>query len=160
MLPAFLKQPVTRDTSTRVDTVTGTVDELAVTVTETTSVIDGISGQWGVSVDINGKVIGLVKLDGSATGSTFTVLADKFIIRRPSTTDDIQAFVVGLVNGTTTVGINGNLVVDDTILARHINVSTLSAIVADVGTLTAGLIQSANGKVEFDLTDGRLRILS
>ena len=37
-----------------------------------------------------------------------------------SETDVQQVFIVGNVNGTPTVGINGSLVVDNTILARHI----------------------------------------
>jgi hypothetical protein len=63
----------------------------------------------------------------------------------------ITAFVVGLVGGIPTVGINGNLVVDDTILARHIDVSSLSAITADIGTITAGVLQSTDGLMVIDL---------
>jgi hypothetical protein len=48
--------------------------------------------------------------------------------------------------------------VDDTILARHIDVSTLSAIAANIGTVTAGLIQSADGKSYWNLTTGEFVI--
>jgi len=134
------------------------VNQANVSITEIRQVTDGLGARWGIAVNVDNKVVGLVRLDGDVTQSSFTVLADKFIVRHPTTTTDIQAFVVGQINGVSTVGINGNLVVDDTILARHLNVDTLSAITGNVGTLTAGVIQSANGKMVIDLTNGFLRI--
>jgi hypothetical protein len=53
------------------------------------------------------------------------------------------------------VGINGNLFVDGSIGARSITVGTLSALTGNVGTLVAGVLQNANGKTIFDLTNGR-----
>lgn len=54
--------------------------------------------------------------------------------------------MTGLVAGVPTVGINGNLLVDGTILADALAVNLpLSAITADLGTVTAGRIQSASG---------------
>lgn len=143
-----------KTTSTEITTVSTTVNDLTTTVTQTQASVDGLSGQWGVAIDVNGKVIGLVRLDGGATGSTFTVLADKFIIRHPTTTTDIQAFVVGLVNGVSTVGINGNLVVDDTILARHLSISELSELVSDAGIIVDGTLKDASNTYEFRIADG------
>jgi hypothetical protein len=134
---------------------------VATTVTNHTASINGLSAQWGVSIDVNGKVIGLVRLDGGATGSTFTVLADKFIIRRPSSTDEIQAFVVGLVNGVSTVGINGNLVVDDTILARHLSVTSLDAITANFGdAVFEGVAKGTDEKLIIDFDTPRIRMVA
>ena len=148
-----------KSTATRVETVATTVNDVTTTVTEISESVNGIEGRWGVGIDVNGKVIGLVRLDGGATGSTFTVLADKFIVRHPTTTTDIQAFIVGMVNGISTVGINGNLVVDDTILARHIDVSSLSSITADVGTVTAGVVRSSDSKFVIDLNNKTIDIV-
>lgn len=121
--------------------------------------VDGIEARWGVAIDLNGHVVGLVQLSGDASGSTFVVVADKFIISHPSDDEDlITPFVVGMVNGVSTVGINGNLVVDGTVLARHLSVGTLSAIAADVGTITAGKLQSADGKVLLDLDNKIFRM--
>src|SRR5690606_12114778 len=47
-------------------------------------------------------------------------------------------FVIGNVAGTPTVGIDGTLVVDGPILARHISVDRLSALTARLGYVTAG----------------------
>ena len=102
---------------------------------------------------------GAITLDGSDTQSTFAVLADKFIIVHPSIDGTtLQAFVVGQVNGTTTVGINGSLIVDQTILARHLDVETLSAIAANVGTVTAGVIRSADNSSYWNLNTGEFVI--
>lgn len=121
--------------------------------------IDEINGRWGVSISENGRVTGAILLDGSQSTSTFAVLADKFIIVHPSVDGTtLQAFVVGQVNGTTTVGINGSLIVDDTIVARHLDVATLSAIAANLGTVTAGLIQSSSGSSYWNLTTGEFVI--
>lgn len=149
-----------RATTREVATVSSSLNDVTTTVTEVAESVNGLEARWGVQIDVNGKVIGLVRLDGGATGSTFTVLADKFIIRRPTSTDEIQAFVVGLVNGVETVGINGNLVVDDTILARHLSVTSLSAITADMGTITAGQLNSTNGLTTFNLNTGRLTVVA
>lgn len=140
--------------ASNITTVSTSVGSLTATVSENTTSINGIEARWGVSIDVNGKVVGLVRLDGSASGSTFTVLADKFVVRQPGTTTDITAFIVGAVNGTTTVGINGNLLVDGTIQARSLSVSTLSAITADIGTVTAGIIRDASDTYELQIANG------
>ena len=118
-----------------ITTVSTTVGGLSTTVTSHTSSLNGLNAQWGISIDVNGKVIGLTRLDGGATGSTFTVLADKFIVRHPTTTTDIQAFIIGLVNGTSTVGINGNLMVDGSITADALNFNTLTEAAPDAGII-------------------------
>jgi hypothetical protein len=140
-------------------------------VTQLTSSVDGIKARWGVSIDLNGQVVGLIQLDGAASGSNFTVVADRFIVSMPGFAGTLMTpFIVGSVNGVSTVGINGNLVVDGSIVARHIaagsidasriNVSSLSAITANVGTVTAGVIRSASGRMVFDLNNETFTITS
>lgn len=137
-----------------------------------------LSSYYTIYTNANGRVTGAVQLSsvtaaGSATpsSSTFAVLADKFIIVHPSSNGTtIQAFVVGSVNGFSTVGINGNLIVDGTIVANAIaagaitaaklNVGTLSAITANLGTVTAGRIQNASGTSYWDLSTGVFQITS
>jgi hypothetical protein len=114
--------------------------------------IDGLESRIGLSVSQDGQIIGAVTLEGTPLGSQFTVVADRFLIAHPTTPGNtIQAFVVGTVDDTPTVGINGNLVIDGTILARHINALTLSAISANIGQVTAGLLRSADNKMRIDL---------
>lgn len=131
----------------------------AVTVTQFNELIDPITAKWGVEINGSGQLVGLVQLDNVGAYSTFTVVADKFLVAHPTSTGTtIQAFGIGLVNGVSTVGINGNVVIDGTILARHISVSTLSALTANIGTVTAGIIQSADGRMVINLNAGSIRI--
>lgn len=118
-----------------------------------TESVDGIEARWAVSININGEVVGLVKLDGSSTESTFDVVADKFRVSQPSVTGGAatQVFEIGTVAGSPALVLRGNFIADGAILARAIDVDELSAIVANIGTVTAGKMQSADGKVVFDL---------
>lgn len=121
--------------------------------------IDEIEGKWSLSISENGRVTGAITLDGSQTQSTFAVLADKFIVVHPSVDGTtLQAFIIGNVNGVTTVGINGSLIVDGTILARHLSVTSLSSIVADIGDITAGVMRSSDNKFVIDLDNKTLTI--
>ena len=145
-----------RSTNANVRTLQDTSVAQGISITEIFELTDNFGARWGVEINGNNQVIGMVRLDGGASGSTFSVVADKFVVAHPAAPGTtITAFVVGLVNGVSTVGINGNLVVDNTILARHIAVSSLSAISADVGTITAGLIRDAADTVRFDLPNMR-----
>lgn len=50
-----------------------------------------------------------------------------------------------------------DLIAAKSILAHHLNVDALSAISADVGEVTAGLIKSADGNSYFDLTNNKIK---
>ncbi len=121
------------------------------------SSLNGTQARWGVVINANGQVTGLIRLDGGSTGSTFTVVADKFIVAHPSAPGTtITAFVVGTVNGVSGVGINGDLLIDGSIVARHLSVGTLSAIAADLGTVTAGLIRNSADTIRYDLPNMKI----
>lgn len=160
------------------------------TALETVTVdVDQINSSYTISTNVNGRITGAIKLDGSGATSTFAVLADKFVIVLPSNdATTITAFVAGLVNGIATVGINGNLLVDGTLLARSIAANTITAnkiaagtitaneLAADsvtatqiaagaitanditTGTLTAVLIQSTSGNSYWNLATGDLQL--
>jgi hypothetical protein len=128
-------------------------------ISEIIESIGGVAASWGLELNINNRVVGAIRLSGTESVSAFSVLADRFVVVHPS--DDsltIEAFVIGLVDGIPTVGVNGNLIVDQTIVARHIDVATLSALSANLGTITAGLLQSADGNFVIDLTNKFIRI--
>jgi len=123
----------------------------------------GMYGQWqaNYSVKINaGTVGGKPVMAGIAlsanpeTGSDFIVMSDRFAVVPPSYTNSTQPkmpFVVGQVNGTNTVGIQGQLLVDGSITANKISVNTLSAVTANAGTINGGTFKThtldANGNV-------------
>ena len=144
-----------KSTTTRVETVKAEVDTMAVEVTETSAAVATIGGSWGVGVSVNGSVVAAVKLDGSATESNFRVLADKFVIEHPTSTSiTIQPFVVGLVSGTPTVAINGELIVDGSITADALNINTLSEASTDAGVIVNGTLKDSLDVYEFDIANG------
>lgn len=140
-----------------VSTLTTTVDSHTTSLTTYGTSINGLQAKWGVTINANKRITGLTLNSGLDNTTTFAVLADKFTIVHP-TNDGLtaQAFQAGLVNNVATVGINGNLIVDNTITANAINVTTLSALTANLGTVTAGVIQNPAGTLKFDLPNMRL----
>ncbi len=133
-------------------TLSTTVNNNTTSITQNAESINGLSAQWSVQVDVNEHVVGLVRLDGGATGSDFRVVADNFIVQHPSSSGVFkQAFAVGLRNGVSTLVLNGDMVADGSITANSLNVTTLETVSANAGTITAGKLQSADGKFVIDL---------
>lgn len=107
--------------------------------------VDGIEANWAVVVNVNGHVQGFVRLDGGASGSNFIVVANRFIISHPSASGTLMTpFVVGLVNGVSTVGINGNVVIDGSLLARHIAANAITAAKISAGAVTVDKLAAAS----------------
>lgn len=121
--------------------------------------IAGIKAKWGVAINSSGQLVGLVQLDSVNAYSTFTVVADKFLVANPTASGDVrQVFVIAQVDGVPTVGIDGDLIADGTIQARSLVAEKLSAISADLGTITAGKMQSDDGKFVIDLDNKTISI--
>lgn len=129
----------------------------------------GTDVNYGLIATANGQIKAAFNMQSGALGSDITFIADRLIIAHPTDEGDlITPFVAGLVNGLPTVGIAGATIVDGSIIARHIaaesitadklDVGDLSAITANVGTVTAGRIESANGISYFDLNTGEFQI--
>ena len=117
--------------------------------------INGIKARWGVVINVNGQVVGLVQLDGTVNESQFTVVANKFVVAHPTAPGTTQqVFTIGTIDGVASVGIDGNVLIDGSVLARHIDVATLSALSANIGIVTAGRLQNADNSTFIDLTTG------
>lgn len=119
--------------------------------------INGIEGRWGVAINANGQVVGIVQLDGAASGSTFTVVVDTFKVAKPGTTGGaaVPIFSIQNVNGVAKIALRGDMIADGTITAQKIVAGTLSALSANLGTVTAGLIRDPANTYYWDLTNGR-----
>jgi hypothetical protein len=115
--------------------------------------IDGIEGRFGVAINTNGQVVGLIQLDGSAAGSNFTVVADKFQVAQPDAAGGtpVPVFTIANVGGSSKLVLRGDMIADGTITATKINVSSISAFTANLGTVTAGKMKSADSKFVIDL---------
>jgi len=117
--------------------------------------LDDLYGAWSASwtIKINAGTIGgnpvVAGIGLSATesqGSDIIFMADRVAIVQPdyngSTSQLKYPFVVGTVNGTSTVGITGQLLVDGSITANKITTNTLAAITANAGTINGGTFKT------------------
>lgn len=121
--------------------------------------VDGIEARWGVAINLQGQVTGLVQLDGTASGSTFTVVADKLMVAHPDVNggDPIPVLALEEIDEETVLALNGTLIAN-AIVAGTVTVNELSAFTANLGTITAGRLQSADGLMVIDLDEKVIRI--
>jgi hypothetical protein len=126
-----------------------------IAIQEITEVTENLGVAWSVQVTVNNHVTGLIKLSGDEEETSFIVVADKFKVSHPlSPTTVVDIFTI--TGGD--VQISGNLLVAGSITAEKLDVVDLSSITANVGTLTAGLIESTDGKSFWDLDTGEFVI--
>lgn len=138
---------------------TTTVNGQSTTISQQATAINGISASYTIALSNNNVVTGMVRLDGTGSTSTVDILASAFRVSLNAAGGGIVTpFVVGMVNAVSQVGINGNLLVDGSIQARSLSVVSLSSITANIGTVTAGRMQSADGTCFFDLNDKVLQM--
>lgn len=114
-------------------------------VSQATATVAGkVNATWSLSVTANGRVSGMM-LGNDGGQSVVAFQVDKFAIAIDQYNGTVKyPFIVGTVAGVSTIGINGLLVVDGTILARHIQVNTLAAITANIGYVNSGQINLIN----------------
>lgn len=143
--------------SQRIDTVIAKFDGDIAAVQETASAqadeINGVKAQYTLKVTAGGKVAGM-GVYADENGGVVDFLADRFYVSQPNGSGSKQVFSVGEINGQSAVGINGELIVDGGVTARALNVETLSAISADIGSATAGELKSPTGKATINLNTG------
>lgn len=106
------------------------------------AVMDGLYAENYVKVDVNGLLSGY-GVHSDSVGSSFVIKASNFGFAIPGHSNK-YAFIIANVNGTTSVGIHGNLVIDGSLKATSIGVDNLAAIKANLGTATAGDIYAAS----------------
>ena len=115
-----------------------------------------------VKLDVHGYVSGTESVN-NGTVSSFTILADKFLVARPDASGTpVALFGASTINGVPTVGINGNLIVPGSIVAGSIAAGAihaaditltggLSSLTANIGTVTAGKVQNTGNTNFVDL---------
>lgn len=112
-----------------------------------------------IGVNVDNQVIGLIDIAGNLLESVVTILADKFLVAKPDGTGATQILTVGTTPlGESRVGIDGSVVINGTLSALALSVSELSAIVANLGTITAGRLQNADNTSYWDLDTGDFQI--
>jgi predicted phage tail protein len=126
-----------------VNTLSTTVDGHTSSISNLSTTVNGISAQYYVKTDVNGFVSGF-GLSSTGATSEFIVSATRFAIASPNYTKRYP-FIVDEVNGVSVIAMNGAIIADGTISAKAISVTSLSAINANIGTVTAGLARNSDG---------------
>lgn len=141
---------------------TGDYATVKTTATATANALGEVEAKWGVQVqtmaDGVNAVAGLTLLAGTDGETVFAILANKLLIYKPDGTGvPKQIVTLGTVNGLTALGLDGNLIIDGSVVARHLAVETLSAISANLGNITTGNINigghaviNSDGSAYFD----------
>lgn len=128
-----------------------------------------LGAQWTAQVSVNGLVGGFGVLnDGSTVEAGFDV--DRFWVGRTNN-DKIKPFIIeGGITYINDAAINkltfdklrdstGNVVVQDGKLkTEYLNVTNLSALTSNMGTITAGVLRSSDGKFVIDLNNKYISI--
>lgn len=126
-------------------------------VSATEGDISAMEARASLQINVNNQVIGIIDLAGNLIESIITMLSDKFVIAKPDGTGATQIFTTGTsALGANRIVINGDVFALGSITASHISAATLSAISANLGTVTAGTIQNPAGTLIFDLANMRL----
>lgn len=132
---------VTEGYGARIDTVDGEIDNL--------------SAEYFVRLDVNDNVSGF-GLVNSGTSSEFKILANKFAIVDPAAPTGALAVPFAVSGGVTSmqnVVISGGLMVDNSVTADKILVTDLSAVSANLGTVTAGTLKTATSGYRVEVSD-------
>lgn len=102
---------------------------LRATSAQLSAQVDILSDSIGLKLNATGTVgpgLAITWTDETHTRSNITVLSDTFILAKPDGTGQKNVFVVGNVNGVSTVGINAaDMVVDGTLTANKIATGAL-----------------------------------
>jgi hypothetical protein len=120
------------------------------------------AAEYAVTLDVNGYATGFNLINGGSGTSAATFVVDKFQIAAPGIGGGapVPIFTVGNVSGSPKIAFRGDMFLDGSITATMINVGTLSAINANLGTVTAGLITGPSGNLRFDATNERIEVWS
>lgn len=131
-----------------------------ITITEIFESVDGIKGRWGIAINASGHVLGLVQLDGTNEGSTFTVVADVFQVAQPGEDggDAVPVFTIANVDGVNKLAIRGDMLATGSVLAHHLAAATLTAIKASIDELIAIKIRNAANTSYWDLDTGDFQV--
>ena len=119
------------------------------------------ASSWAVTVDVgNGTVGGLQLINGSDTIPAFIVTVDKFQVAAPGVSggDPVPMLTVANVAGSPKVVFRGDMYGDGSINVNSVTAGSLDALSGNMGTLTAGKIQSSDSKFLIDCDNKRIVI--
>jgi hypothetical protein len=136
----------------------GPSGSITTTVSEHTTALatldDYAAGSWALAIDINGRIVGRIRLTGDDQSSAFEVLASTFMVSSPDSGGTaVPVFTIANVDGSPKIVWRGDMVGDGELLARMIAAGEIKAvhIAADqieAVHMAADSITAANGAIE------------
>lgn len=117
---AYSKAGTDSAISSATSSLSTTVGQHTTTLQTQATSLNGLSAQYTVKIDNNGYVTGYGLASAIVNGtptSSFIINADRFAVVAPGVAPKVM-FAVGNVNGQSTIGINGNVIIDGTFIFR------------------------------------------
>lgn len=108
--------------------------------------VDGIRGQWGILLDINGRITGLTLIGGqSHTSMVFKV--DSFIVQTPD--GDVPPFMIGTVDGQLRTVIRDTWIQDAAIKSAKIKDAAVETLKIAGNAVSVMAAQSPTSTIEW-----------
>jgi hypothetical protein len=121
-----------------INSLASTVNGHTASITTLQQVDQGLTAKWTLTLNANNHISGIQVANGGAGQSSMVFLTDRFAVAQPSGAGVTFPFTIGSVGGISTVGINGNLVVDGTITSRTVQDNSLGPAKLSNAVITAG----------------------
>lgn len=139
------------------------IGDVMIQITETAAIAEAINGRlaatYSLLINNDGYISGMVSYnDGQQADTIF--ITDTFMIAAPGVSGGLPktVFTLGTINGESTIGFKGDMYLDGSITVTKLDVAELSAISANIGEATAGIIRSPDSKMIIDLNNGRIEV--
>ncbi|MGF7174725.1 TipJ family phage tail tip protein [Azospirillum doebereinerae] len=107
-----------------IQTLQSTVGQHNTSIQQYASVVDGLKGRWGVSIDNNGHVVGIALVNDGVYRNAFIVSADNFLVSKPGFNSEVP-FAVSNVYGQPRVTITRAMIGDALIDNAAIQVAAI-----------------------------------
>lgn len=132
------------------------------TVSEAVATLDGYAAtRYSVTLDVNGYATGFTLINAGNGVSSTTFLTTNFQIAAVGPGGGaVPIFQTAFVNGVPKIALRADVYADGSITAGKLSVAYLSAIIGNVGELTAGLLRGTDNKMRIDLDNSRIEIWS
>jgi predicted phage tail protein len=119
------------------------------TLSATVDDVGDVKAQYTVKLNVNNRVAGFGLMLSEDTPSEFVVVAEKFqVVDNSDALNPKQVFTIGNINGVSAVGINGDLIIDGSILARNIGANEIIANSANIKDAVITNAKIANATIE------------
>jgi hypothetical protein len=130
-------------TATQIQSVTTTLNGHTTTINQVAQSVNGLYGQWGVTIDVNGYATGF-NLMNNGYYSAFNVRVDRFIVAYPGYAGQ-QPFIIQNVNGVPTLSVAAAVIGDATITNAKITNAAVSTLKIGPNSVTVPAYTQGTG---------------